>query len=74
MTYGDTALQFEVVFYVTKPDFNIYADAQQKINLTIIECLRAMKVDFTAPARTIVYLENASALTQTQAGDQSLRT
>jgi len=63
-----------VVFHATKPDFNIYADAQQKINLSIIERLRAMKVNFTAPTRTVVYLENASALTQTQTGDQSLRT
>ena len=69
LTYGETALQFEVVFYVTKPDFNIYADAQQTINLSIIERLRAMRVNFTAPSRTVVYLENASALTQTQAGD-----
>jgi len=73
LTYGETALQFEVVFYATKPDFNIYADAQQKINLSIIERLRAMKVNFTAPSRTVVYLENASALTQTRVDDQSLR-
>jgi small-conductance mechanosensitive channel len=74
LTYGDTALLFEVVFYVTKPDFNIYADAQQKINLAIIERLRAMKVNFSVPTRRVVYIENASALTQTRAGDHGLRT
>ena len=43
LTYGQTTLQFETVFYATKPDFNTYADAQQKINLAIFERLRAMK-------------------------------
>jgi len=59
LTYGETTLQFEVVFYATKADFNIYADAQQKINLAIIERLREMKVSLNAPARTVVYLKNS---------------
>jgi small-conductance mechanosensitive channel len=58
LAYGATTLQFEVVFYSTKPDFNTYADAQQSINLAIIERLRAMKVSLTAPNRTAVYFEN----------------
>jgi small-conductance mechanosensitive channel len=58
LAYGATTLQFEVVFYSTKADFNTYADAQQSINLAIIERLRAMKVSLTAPNRTAVYFEN----------------
>jgi small-conductance mechanosensitive channel len=57
LTYGESALQFEVVFYATKPDFNTYADAQQKINLAIFERFRAMGVSLNAPTRTIVYLD-----------------
>jgi small-conductance mechanosensitive channel len=73
LTYGDTTLQFEAVFYATKPDFNTYADAQQAINLAIFERLRAMKVSLNAPTRTIVRLE--SKLPE-EAGSQaqSLRT
>jgi small-conductance mechanosensitive channel len=79
LTYGANTLQFEVVFYATKPDFNTYADAQQKINLEIFERLRAMKVSLTPPSRTAVYFENSpqqASISQTgsQAGDQSLRT
>jgi small-conductance mechanosensitive channel len=55
LTYGETALQFEAVFYATKPEFNTYADAQQKINLALFERLRTMKVSFLAPSRTVVY-------------------
>ena len=67
LTYGANTLQFEAVFYATKPDFNTYADAQQKINLEIFERLRAMKVSLTPPNRTSVYFENSPA-------DQPLRT
>jgi small-conductance mechanosensitive channel len=59
LAYGPTTLQFEVVFYCTKPDFGIYADAQQKINLEIFEQLRAMNVSLVAPNRTLVTFENA---------------
>ncbi len=59
LAYGSSTLQFEVVFYATKPDFNTYADAQQTINLAIIERLREMNVSLTAPNRTAVYFENA---------------
>jgi small-conductance mechanosensitive channel len=58
LTYGATTLQFEAVFYATKPDFNTYADAQQSINLTLYERLRAMNVNLTPPSRTAVYFEN----------------
>jgi small-conductance mechanosensitive channel len=58
LTYGDTALQFEAVYFMTKPDFNAYADAQQQINLAILERFRAMKVTFAAPTRTMLYIEN----------------
>ena len=76
LAYGPTTLQFEVVFYTTKPDFNTYADAQQKINLEIIERLRAMNVSLTAPNRTGVYFENAppAAASPVFERNQSLRT
>jgi small-conductance mechanosensitive channel len=58
LTYGDTALQFEAVYFVTKPEFNAYADIQQRINLEMLERFRAMKVSFAAPTRAVVYIEN----------------
>jgi small-conductance mechanosensitive channel len=67
LTYGDTALQFEVVFFTTKPDFNTYADAQQKVNLAIIERFREMNVRFAAPTRSAVYIENTTPPAQVRA-------
>ena len=76
LAYGATTLQFEVVFYATKSDFNTYADAQQSINLAIIERLREMKVSLTAPNRTSVFFENTlpSGVAPPANDNQGLRT
>jgi len=57
LTYGDTALQFELVYFVTKTDFAVYADTQQAINLALLDRLRNMKVQLAAPTRTLMYVE-----------------
>lgn len=46
----ETALEFEAVFFVTRPEYKAYADAQQTINLRILERFRAMEVSFIATA------------------------
>jgi small-conductance mechanosensitive channel len=57
LTYGDTALQFELVYFMTKSDFAIYADTQQAINLALLDKLREHKVQLAAPTRGLVYVE-----------------
>lgn len=57
LTYGDSALQFELVYFVTQTDFGVYADRQQAINLALLDRLRAMKVQLAAPTRALVYVE-----------------
>ena len=57
LTYGDTALQYELVYYMTKPDFGLYADTQQAINLALLDKLRELKVALAAPTRGLVYVE-----------------
>jgi small-conductance mechanosensitive channel len=77
LTYGASTLQFETVFYATKPEFNVYADAQQKINLALFERMRAMNVSLVAPNRTTIVFESAPPATAMPArggGDQGLRT
>ncbi|TLY88700.1 MAG: mechanosensitive ion channel family protein [Gammaproteobacteria bacterium] len=48
LSCGERALQFEIVYVLANPDFNLYADAQQRINLRILERFRAMEVNFAA--------------------------
>jgi small-conductance mechanosensitive channel len=57
LVYGDTALQFELVYFVTRPEFLVYADIQQAINLALLGRLREMKVQLAAPTRTMLYVE-----------------
>jgi len=57
LTYGDTALQYELVYFMTKSDFALYADTQQAINLALLDKLRELKVQLAAPTRGLVYVE-----------------
>ncbi len=51
LTYGDWALRFEVVYFVTVADFGVYADIQQTINLAIFERFEQMGIEFAFPSR-----------------------
>ncbi|WP_028312461.1 mechanosensitive ion channel family protein [Derxia gummosa] len=50
---GESALEFEIVYYVLSPDFNAYMDIQQAINLAILESFRAEGIAFAFPTRTV---------------------
>jgi small-conductance mechanosensitive channel len=58
LKFGDSALEFEVVYWVLDPDFNLYADIAQSINLGILERFRHDEIEFAFPTRTL-YLENS---------------
>lgn len=51
--YGDSALNFEVVYYVLAPDYNIYMDIQQAINLELYRRFAADGIEFAFPTRTL---------------------
>lgn len=52
--YGDYALIFEIVYYVTKPDYAVYMDAQQIINLAIREEFDKLGIEFAYPTQTLL--------------------
>ena len=51
--YGDSALVFEIVYYVLTRDYNTFMDVQQAINLAIFERFAREGVDFAYPTRTL---------------------
>lgn len=53
--YGDSALNYEVVYYVLDPDYNIYMDIQEAINLQIFKRFHEEKIDFAFPTQTIYF-------------------
>jgi len=53
LAFGDSALQFEVVYYVLDVDYNIYMDLQQAINLALLKTFRAGGISLAHPVRTV---------------------
>jgi small-conductance mechanosensitive channel len=51
--FGDSSLDFEIVFYVLSGDYRTYMDIQQDINIKIMLLLEKMKVEFAYPTRTL---------------------
>lgn len=59
--YGDSALVFEVVYYVLDRDYNRYMDVQQGVNLAIFERFAREAVDFAYPTRTVYWVQETAA-------------
>lgn len=53
--FGPSALTFEVAYYVPSPDYNVYMDVQQHINLTIMRGFAERGIEFAFPTRTIFF-------------------
>jgi small-conductance mechanosensitive channel len=51
--YGDSSLNFEVVYYVPSQDFKIYMDIQEAINLEIFRRFAEAGIEFAYPTRTL---------------------
>lgn len=58
--YGDFSLDFEVVYYVLSPEFNVYMDTQQAINFAIFEKFAQEGVEFAYPTRTLYIRQEAT--------------
>ena len=54
ISYGDSTLNFETVYFVLTADYLAYVNAQQAINLTILRQFAAEKIQFAYPTRTLV--------------------
>ena len=52
-SYGDSSLDYEVVYYVLSSDYNMYMDIQQQINFGIFEEFEKMGVVIAYPTRTL---------------------
>jgi small-conductance mechanosensitive channel len=53
LSFADSALRIEVVYYVAQPDYRKFADTQQAINLEILRRFSAEDIKFAFPSRTI---------------------
>jgi small-conductance mechanosensitive channel len=56
---GESALNFEVVYFVLNPDYILYMDIQQAINLEMFKRFRQEGIEFAYPTRTL-FVQNES--------------
>ncbi len=61
MAYGESSLDFELVFFVDDPEYNVFMDLQQLVLLELIRKFAVEGVDFAFPSRTI-YLDKIPPL------------
>lgn len=60
--FGDSSLDYEVVYYVLDPDYNLYMDIQERINLALMRRFERENIGFAYPTRTL-YVEGAPEAT-----------
>ena len=51
--YGDSSLNFEVVYFVKDSDYTVYMDLQERINLAMFKAFGQEKIEFAYPTQTI---------------------
>jgi small-conductance mechanosensitive channel len=56
-TFGESALEFEVVYWMKDPDYNQYMDTQQAINLDMMRAFEKEGIVFAHPVRTLMVRE-----------------
>jgi small-conductance mechanosensitive channel len=66
-TYGDYALEYEVVYYVLSPDYAVYMDRHHAINLGMYRRFRDEGIPFAFPTRTLIHRTEQPAPTQDRA-------
>ncbi|MBN7813066.1 mechanosensitive ion channel family protein [Algoriphagus sp. H41] len=59
--FGDSSLDFEIVYYVENAEYNAYMDIQQEINLQIYEQLGNRGISLAFPTRTL-YIRNENGM------------
>ncbi|MEO5969145.1 MAG: mechanosensitive ion channel family protein, partial [Bdellovibrionia bacterium] len=62
LKFGTSSLDFEVVYWVRSPDFNLYADIAQEVNLEIFRCFKAEEIYFAYPSQTLFVRGGLGAL------------
>jgi small-conductance mechanosensitive channel len=62
-SYGPYSLDFEVVYWVQDPDYTLYMNIQQAINLDIFQRFQQEGIEFAYPTQAL-YVQNAQAAPQ----------
>lgn len=58
--FGAFSLDFETVYYVRQPDYNVFMNVQQAINLQLVRSFAEHSIEFAFPTQTL-HLNGATA-------------
>jgi small-conductance mechanosensitive channel len=56
--FGASSLDFEAVYWILTPDYNVFMDRQQAINLALMRALESEGICFAHPTQTLVLERN----------------
>ena len=59
--FGDSSLDYEIVYIINSADFNTYMDIQQEFNFQIYEKFGALGISIAFPTRTL-YVRNENGM------------
>ena len=68
-SYGDFALNYDIVYFVLTPSFDDYMDIQQSVNLKIFKRFSEEGIEFAYPTRKVFLDSTQAASTDAEAGD-----
>src|SRR6185312_14552294 len=51
--FGDYGLDFEIVYYVLDPGYNVFVEIQQRINLAMLDAWHELEIEFAIPAQKL---------------------
>jgi len=63
--FGDFTLKFEVVYHIESPDFSLYMNIQQAINLLIIQKFEEEMIIMPYPTQSILIGKNSNISAKT---------
>ncbi|MFZ6711927.1 hypothetical protein [Undibacterium sp. TC9W] len=66
--FDRNSIEFEVIYYVLKPEYGLYIDTQQAVNLKIMQELLARDISFSDPVQKIKYL-NVAGIEKVEASE-----
>jgi small-conductance mechanosensitive channel len=51
--FGDSSINYEFVYWITRPDYLAFMDTQQTVNLAITDAFATHHIDFAYPTQTV---------------------
>ena len=69
-SFGESSLDFEIVYNVLSADYAFYMDEQQRINLALLRRLSELGMQFAFPTRTLVVTSPAVQRDSTRATER----